>query len=63
MTAEAQNILRSFDSLQEIDKREVAYEIIHRSLALDMPALSDEQLTAVADDIFFELDKEEGRDA
>jgi hypothetical protein len=63
MTTDAQNLLRSFDLLQEVDKREVAYQIIHRSLALDMPALSDEQLTAAADEIFLEIDKEESHDA
>ncbi|HEY4759378.1 MAG TPA: hypothetical protein VIH42_02235 [Thermoguttaceae bacterium] len=57
MTTDAQNLLRSFDSLQEGDKQEVAAEIIRRSLALDMPPLSDEQLTSAADQIFLEMDK------
>jgi hypothetical protein len=63
MTIEAQNLLHSFDTLQEIDKMEVAAEIIRRSLTLDMPPLSDEQLCAAADDIFLEMDKEESHDA
>jgi len=41
MTIEAQNLLQSFDTLQEIDKMEVAAEIIRRSLTFDMPPLSD----------------------
>jgi len=63
MTTEAQNLIRSFDSLQEPDKIEVAAEIIRRSVALDMPPLSDDQLIAIADELFLEMDKEESKDA
>jgi hypothetical protein len=63
MTTDAQNLIRSFDSLQEPDKIEVAAEIIRRSVALDMPPLSDDQLTAIADELFLEMDKEESKDA
>jgi hypothetical protein len=63
MTTEAQNLIQSFDSLQEPDKIEVAAEIIRRSVALDMPPLSDEQLTTIADELFLEMDKEESKDA
>jgi hypothetical protein len=63
MTTEAQNLLQSFDLLQEADKREVAAEIIRRSIAIDMPPLSDEQLAAIADELFLEMDKEESKDA
>jgi hypothetical protein len=41
----------------------VAAEIIRRSVALDMPPLSDDQLTAIADELFLEMDKEESKDA
>jgi hypothetical protein len=63
MTSEAQNLIQSFDSLQEPDKIEVAAEIIRRSVALDMPPLSDDQLTTIADEIFLAMDKEESKDA
>ncbi len=63
MTTEAQNLLRSFDLLQEADKREVAAEIIRRSSATDVPPLSDDQLIAIADEVFLEMDKEESKDA
>ena len=63
MTTEAQNLLHSFDRLQEIDKMEVAAKIIRCVLNFDMPPLSDEQLCAAADDIFTEMDKEESKDA
>ena len=63
MTTDAQNLIRSFDSLQEPDKIEVAAEIIRRSVAFDMPPLSDDQHTAIADELFLEMDEEESKDA
>lgn len=60
MTAEVENILRSFESLPEADKRQVASEIIRRSLKLHAPALSDEQLVSLAEGVFLELDRSEG---
>ncbi|MGW8258309.1 MAG: hypothetical protein ACWGMZ_12555 [Thermoguttaceae bacterium] len=62
MTTEAQNLIRYFDSLQNSDKLEVAAEIIRRSLLLHKPPLSDEQLTAAAEEIFLEMDREESKD-
>ena len=44
MTAQVQDVLHTFDLLPEGDKRELAGEILRRSLTLDVPALSDEQL-------------------
>lgn len=59
MTANAQNVLHSFDLLPDPDKQEVALEIIRRSAAWDLPALSDEQLVAAADGLFQHLDRME----
>lgn len=42
MTTEVENILRSFESLPEADQRELAQEIIRRSLGLRAPPLSGE---------------------
>jgi hypothetical protein len=63
MTTEAQNLLQTFELLQEADKREVAAEIMRRSVSFDVPPLSDDQLTAIADELFLELDKEDSKDA
>jgi hypothetical protein len=45
--------------LPEGDKRELATEILRRSLTLDSPPLSDEQLVGAAEDVFLELDRRE----
>jgi hypothetical protein len=63
MTTEAQNLLHSFDLLQDADKCEVAAEILRRSEILNAPPLSDNQLVSIADELFLEMDKEEGKDA
>jgi hypothetical protein len=63
MTTEVENILRSFESLPEPDKRELASEIIRRSLSLDTVALSDEQFVSIAEDVFLELHRSEHNDA
>lgn len=63
MTAEVDSILRSFELLTEADKWKLASEIIRRSLELQAPALSDEQLVAIAEDVFLELDRSEPDDA
>jgi len=59
MTKSVEQLLKSFEELPEAEKRELASEIIKRSLALDLPELSDESLILAADQIFLQLDKEE----
>jgi hypothetical protein len=59
MTRSVEELLNSFEKLREAEKRELASEIIKRSLTLDLPELSDDSLLAAADQIFFQLDKEE----
>ena len=63
MTTQVREILQSFDMLPEIDKRELAAEIIKRSLALNEPPLTDEQLVSVAEETFLELDRSEAGNA
>lgn len=62
MTNAAQDLLQSFESLSDSDKREVAAEIVRRSLGLDYPPVSDEDLTRAADELFAELDRSEAGD-
>lgn len=59
MTATAENLISIFDSLSEREKREVATVILHRTLELDLPSLSDEELVLNAEQLFLELDREE----
>jgi hypothetical protein len=62
MTIQVQEMLHSFELLSEGDKRELAAEILRRSLTLDSPPLSDEQLVGAAEEVFLQLDEREGRD-
>jgi hypothetical protein len=41
MTTQVRNILESFDLLPEMDKRELAAEILRRSQVFDTPSLTD----------------------
>ena len=59
MKRSVEELLNSFEKLAEAEKRELASEIIKRSLTLDLPELSDDSLLAAADHIFLQLDKEE----
>jgi hypothetical protein len=63
MTAHVQEILHSFEMLPERDKGELAAEILRRSMTLDMPPLSDEQLVGAAEELFLQLDRGEAADA
>jgi len=63
MTAQAQDILRAFDSLSENDKQEVAVELLRRTSAIDSERLSDEELIMSAEAIFLRLDHDEAGDA
>ena len=63
MTTQVRNILESFDMLTEVDKRELATEIIRRSMLLDAPPLTDPQLIGAAEETFLELDRREASNA
>ena len=63
MTTQVRNILESFDMLPDVDKRELAAEILRRSQWLDTPSLTDEQLIGEAENTFLELDRREAHDA
>ena len=59
MTRSVEELLNSFEKLPEAQKRELASEIIKRSLAFDLPQLSDDSLLCAADQVFLQLDKDE----
>ena len=59
MTKSVEQLLKSFEQLSEAEKRELASEIIKRSLTLELPELLDESLLLAADQTFLRLDKEE----
>jgi hypothetical protein len=62
MSASVQQLLDSFDRLSEAEKRELAWEVLRRTVHLDMPALSDEELVLSAEELFLGLDRREAQD-
>lgn len=63
MTDQSRALLESFEALSHSEQREVAAEILRRTLILDYPPLTDDELVQIADERFQELDREEGQDA
>lgn len=59
MHATSQNILEAFNQLPDIEKHALASEIIKQVVLLDVPPLTDEALTEIADTLFVEHDKGE----
>lgn len=62
MSATAETILELFDELPEGQKQEVASAILRRTLRLDLPPLTDDDLVAQADELFRKLDAREAAD-
>jgi hypothetical protein len=61
MTSSVQQLLHSFDLLPEAEQRELAWEILRRTVNYDLPALSDEELVLSAEALFLELDRGEAQ--
>ena len=59
MTKSVEELLKSYELLPDEEKRQVASEIIKRSLVFDLPQLSDEELVFNAEQIFLRLDTAE----
>ena len=62
MSASVKHILKTFDLLSDKEKKEVASEIIRRSINFDLPPLSDEELVLSAEELFLELERQESKD-
>jgi hypothetical protein len=58
----AEELLKSFDLLPELEKHRVATEILRRSLELRTAPLTDEELASNAEQVFLELDRRESED-
>lgn len=63
MTLAAQQLLSSFDSLPDAEKRVVALEILRRIGSSSHHDLPDEALIGAAEDLFRALDADEGKNA
>ena len=59
MTALVQELLNTFDRLTDSERLELVLEIFKRTIDLDFPPLSDQDLVLNAEALFLELDEEE----
>jgi hypothetical protein len=55
----SQKLLDSFERLPEVEKQQLVIEILRRTLNLEIPPLTEEELTLNAEAIFLSLDAEE----
>ena len=56
MISAAHKLLHFYELLPEAERREVASEIIRRSLKFHLPPLTDDDFTHAAEELFLELD-------
>lgn len=59
MTALVQELLDTFDRLTDSERLDLVREILKRTVYLDFPPLSDEDLVLNAEELFLELDEQE----
>ncbi|NJL41269.1 MAG: hypothetical protein HC840_24910 [Leptolyngbyaceae cyanobacterium RM2_2_4] len=59
MTALVQELLDTFDRLTDLERLDLVLEILKRTVYLDFPPLSDEDLVLNAEELFLELDEQE----
>jgi|GEM_PF-6874582 len=62
ITIAVKKILESCEKLRKAEKEELAAENIQQSMLLDFPELSDAELVANTDEVFFEHDQREVKD-
>ena len=63
MTAQVQEILHSFERLDDEDKRELVSELLRRNEGIETLPFSDEHLVSIAEELFLQLDRDEANDA
>lgn len=59
MNALVKELLNTFDRLTDTERRELVLEILKRTVDLEFPPLSDEDLVLNAEGLFLELDEQE----
>ena len=62
MTESMHHLLESFNLLSTAEKHQFTLEILRRS-TLDSPPLTDDEVDALADELFQQYDREESEDA
>jgi hypothetical protein len=63
MRTPAENLIATFEQLPDAEKQEVASAILRRTLKIEFPPVSDEELVLSAEETFLELDRREAEDA
>ena len=63
MGTPAENLIATFERLPDTEKQEVASAILRRTLQIEFPPVSDEELVLSAEETFLELDRREAKDA
>jgi len=59
MTALVQELLNTFDRLTDSERLFLVLEILKRTIYLDFPPLSNEDLALNAEELFLDLDSQE----
>jgi hypothetical protein len=59
MTILVEELLNTFERLTDSERLDLVLEILKRTVYLDFPPLSDDDLVLNAEGIFLELDEEE----
>lgn len=59
VTEAARHLLEAFQTLPDLDKREVLATLLREATQVPYPAPSDDDLTAAADEVFLDLDRRE----
>ena len=59
MTAAGKHILEDFETLPDVEKREVLADLLRISRDIAYPDISDEELLAAANEVFLEYDRRE----
>jgi hypothetical protein len=62
MGTPAEKIIAEFNQLPDSEKQEVAAAILRRTLGIEFPRLSDDELVLSAEETFLELDRREAED-
>ena len=63
MTTDIKEILNTFELLSENQKKDLASEILRRTVKFDFPPLTDEDLIQSAEKLFLGLDRRESKSA
>jgi hypothetical protein len=63
MSTDIKEILNTFDLLPDNDKKDLASEILRRTIHFDFPPLTDEELIQSTEKLFLDLDRRESQNA